>query len=197
MPAAPAERLDSRYQWIKRFLANARVVSDAVMAPYGREVLARLSAQGQTVVLLIDQTKVPALGGGGSEGGEMVVADLSTGAIAAVMASPGVIDRDPGYARQTGPQYVSGLGPERILALIQEAQDLTLRDLDANRPQLRDQTGNRDLPLMELDKHEAAQLWSEMTRHVRRHGRHYGLPLRADLQRSRRMRTACGRSMRS
>src|SRR3954470_2086850 len=42
----PAERLDSRYQWIKRFLANARVVSDAVMAPYGREVLARLSAQG-------------------------------------------------------------------------------------------------------------------------------------------------------
>jgi hypothetical protein len=34
------------------------VVSDAVMAPYGREVLARLSAQGQTVVLLIDQTKV-------------------------------------------------------------------------------------------------------------------------------------------
>ena len=53
----PAERLDSRYQWIKRFLANARVVSDAVMAPYGREVLARLSAQGQTVVRLIDQTK--------------------------------------------------------------------------------------------------------------------------------------------
>jgi len=54
----PAERLDRRYQWIKRVLANARVVSDAVMAPYGREVLARLSAQGQTVVLLIDQTKV-------------------------------------------------------------------------------------------------------------------------------------------
>src|SRR4051794_7083058 len=54
----PAERLASRYQWIKRFLANARVVSDAVMAPSGREVLARLSAQGQTVVLLIDQTKV-------------------------------------------------------------------------------------------------------------------------------------------
>src|SRR3954466_6537623 len=54
----PAERLDSRYQWIKRFLANAHVVSDAVMAPYGREVLARLSAQGQTVVLLIDQAPV-------------------------------------------------------------------------------------------------------------------------------------------
>ena len=43
----PAERLDSRYQWIKRFLANARVVSDAVMAPYGREVLARLHRPDQ------------------------------------------------------------------------------------------------------------------------------------------------------
>ena len=29
----PAERLDTRYQWIKRLLANTRVVSDAVMAP--------------------------------------------------------------------------------------------------------------------------------------------------------------------
>src|SRR5436190_14740779 len=54
----PAERLDSRYQWIKRFLANTHVVSEAGMAPYGREVLTRLSAQGQTVVLLIDQTPV-------------------------------------------------------------------------------------------------------------------------------------------
>src|SRR3954453_16120107 len=54
----PAERLDSRYQWIKRFLANTHVVSEAGMAPYGREVLTRLSAQGQTVVLLIDQTQV-------------------------------------------------------------------------------------------------------------------------------------------
>src|SRR3954447_6842010 len=54
----PAERLDRRYQWIKRFLANTPVVSEAVMAPYGREVLTRLSAQGQTVVLLIDQTPV-------------------------------------------------------------------------------------------------------------------------------------------
>jgi hypothetical protein len=33
---------------------------------------------------------------------------------------------------------------------------------------------------MELDKHKAAQLWSEMTRHVRWHGRRHGLPLRAD-----------------
>src|SRR5919205_1494201 len=50
----PSERVDSRYQWIKRFLANAHGVSDAVMAPYGRAVLARLSARGQRIVLLID-----------------------------------------------------------------------------------------------------------------------------------------------
>src|SRR3954471_20245382 len=54
----PAERLDTRYQWIKRLLANARVVSDAVMAPYGREVLTRLSARHQRIILLIDQTQV-------------------------------------------------------------------------------------------------------------------------------------------
>jgi hypothetical protein len=53
----PAERLDTRYQWIKRLLANAHVVSDAVMAPYGREVLARLCERGQRIVLLIDQTQ--------------------------------------------------------------------------------------------------------------------------------------------
>ena len=52
-----AERLDTRYQWIKRLLANARVVSDAVMAPYGREVLTRLSARHQRIILLIDQTQ--------------------------------------------------------------------------------------------------------------------------------------------
>src|SRR3954452_13567089 len=54
----PAERLDSPYQWIKRIMANTHVGNEAVMAPYGREVLTRLSAQGQTVVLLIDQTQV-------------------------------------------------------------------------------------------------------------------------------------------
>jgi hypothetical protein len=76
----PAERLDSRYQWIKRFLANARVVSDAVMAPSGREVLARLSAQGQTVVLLIDQKgeRAPSgRDGGGAPGRPRSAADLA------------------------------------------------------------------------------------------------------------------------
>jgi len=52
-----AERLDMRYQWISRLLGNERVEVDAVMAPYAREVLARLAADGRTVVLMIDQTR--------------------------------------------------------------------------------------------------------------------------------------------
>jgi hypothetical protein len=57
----PAERLDMRYQWVKRLLANDLVDSDEVMAPYGREVLERLAASGQMIVLAIDQTKATEL----------------------------------------------------------------------------------------------------------------------------------------
>lgn len=57
----PAERLDMRYQWVKRLLANDLVDSDEVMAPYGREVLERLAASGQLIVLAIDQTKATEL----------------------------------------------------------------------------------------------------------------------------------------
>jgi hypothetical protein len=52
-----AERLDMRYQWISRLLGNELIEVDAVMAPYGRELLARLAAEGRTIVLMIDQTR--------------------------------------------------------------------------------------------------------------------------------------------
>ena len=52
-----AERLDMRYQWISRLLGNERVEVDAVMAPHGREVLARLAEGGRRIVLMIDQTR--------------------------------------------------------------------------------------------------------------------------------------------
>lgn len=57
----PAEQLVMRYQWIKRFLANGLVDSDTVMAPFGREMLERLSARGETLVLIIDQTQATLL----------------------------------------------------------------------------------------------------------------------------------------
>src|SRR3954466_3456286 len=55
-----AERLDMRYQWISRLLGNRLIEVDAVMAPYAREVLARLAADGRTVVLMIDRTRATA-----------------------------------------------------------------------------------------------------------------------------------------
>lgn len=52
------ERLDMRYQWISRVLGNDLIAADTVMAPYGREVLARAAAGGGTVIVMIDQSKV-------------------------------------------------------------------------------------------------------------------------------------------
>src|SRR4051794_41715390 len=46
-----------RYRWISRLLGNARIEVDAVMAPHGREVLARLAEGGRRIVLMIDQTR--------------------------------------------------------------------------------------------------------------------------------------------
>ena len=53
----PCERVDKRYQWIERLLANPRVDVDVVMAPYGREVLALATRDGRCAILMIDQSK--------------------------------------------------------------------------------------------------------------------------------------------
>lgn len=50
------ERADMRYQWIARFIDNDRVVCDAVMQPFAREVLAKAAAAGR-ITLIMDQTK--------------------------------------------------------------------------------------------------------------------------------------------
>ena len=52
-----AERRDMRYQRISRLLGNALIEVDTVMAPHGREILARLAAGGRKIVLTIDQTR--------------------------------------------------------------------------------------------------------------------------------------------
>lgn len=59
LPRAP-DRLDMRYQWISRLLGNDLIEVDAVMAPYGRDVLARVWASGQRIVLILDQTQLTA-----------------------------------------------------------------------------------------------------------------------------------------
>jgi hypothetical protein len=45
------------YQWISRFLANGLVCCDDVMAPFAREILARLAESGEPIPLILDQTK--------------------------------------------------------------------------------------------------------------------------------------------
>lgn len=50
------ERADMRYQWIARFIDNERVVCDAVMEPFAREVLAKAAEAGR-ITLIMDQTK--------------------------------------------------------------------------------------------------------------------------------------------
>jgi hypothetical protein len=47
-----------RYQWISRLLGNPLVISDAIMEPFSREVLKRATADGQPLVLILDQSKV-------------------------------------------------------------------------------------------------------------------------------------------
>ncbi len=55
-----AERVDMRYQLISRLLGNDLIEVDAVMAPYGRDVVARVCASGQRIVLILDQTQLTA-----------------------------------------------------------------------------------------------------------------------------------------
>src|SRR4051812_1343386 len=56
----PTERADMRYQWIARLLANPRVDCDVVMRPFAEGAVRQAGAEGGTVVLLLDQSKVSA-----------------------------------------------------------------------------------------------------------------------------------------
>jgi hypothetical protein len=53
-----ADRTDMRYQWIVRLLGNPLVVSDAIMEPFAREVLERAAGTGESLGLILDQSKV-------------------------------------------------------------------------------------------------------------------------------------------
>src|SRR5215210_7787783 len=60
--ARPREpgRIDMRYQWIVRVLANPLIACDAVMLPFAREVLAQAQAEarpGERVELILDQSR--------------------------------------------------------------------------------------------------------------------------------------------
>ncbi len=81
---------------------------------------------------------------------------------ASLVASPGVVHRDPGGAREPGAQHIARLIEEAVLAGDQQTHELPLGDHDAERAQQRQQPRHRDLPLMILGEHEAAQFRPEM-----------------------------------
>jgi hypothetical protein len=56
----PSDRIDMRYQWIVRVLANPLIECDAVRLPFAREVLAQAQAKagpGERVDLILDQSR--------------------------------------------------------------------------------------------------------------------------------------------
>ncbi len=52
---------DKRYQYIERQLSNAHIDGDEVSGAYARDVLERLSAKGQTIILMMDQSHINAI----------------------------------------------------------------------------------------------------------------------------------------
>ncbi len=49
---------DKRYQYVERQLANPHIDTDEVMSPYAAEIFTRLGVKGQTIVLMMDQSKI-------------------------------------------------------------------------------------------------------------------------------------------
>lgn len=49
---------DHRYQYIERLLSNTHIDCDEIMKAYAGEIFQRLSSDGRTVVLMLDQSKI-------------------------------------------------------------------------------------------------------------------------------------------
>ena len=54
----PIGSKDHRYQYISRLLGNGKIDCDEVMAAYAGEIFERLARSGQTIVLMLDQSKL-------------------------------------------------------------------------------------------------------------------------------------------
>ncbi len=96
------------------------------------------------------------------------------------MPRSGVIHRDPARRLQPGAQHVACFRQELVLPADQQSPELPLRDADADCLELGEQTRHRDLPLVVLRQHEAAQLRPDVARHTSRQWRDYRPPIRGD-----------------
>ena len=81
----------------------------------------------------------PALAARGGEPGEMLVADLGAHAVGRPVPRASVVHAQPGRMGQAGAQHVTGFVDEAILPGDQQAHDLALGQVEADRPQLRQQ----------------------------------------------------------
>lgn len=54
----PIGAKDHRYQYISRLLGNEKIDCDEVMAAYAGDIFAHLTRSGQTIVLMLDQSKL-------------------------------------------------------------------------------------------------------------------------------------------
>jgi hypothetical protein len=53
-----SENVDTREQWLRRLLKNRLLISSDILSPFGRRVLSEVSAEGQTILLSMDQTEI-------------------------------------------------------------------------------------------------------------------------------------------
>ncbi len=114
----------------------------------------------------------PALREGGAEPGEMRVADLGAEAVLPLVARRGIVERDPGRARQPGPQHLARLAEKALLPGDQQPHHLTLGNCQAEAAQLLGQPRHRHLALVVLRHDKAPQLGAEMSRGPGRQRRH-------------------------
>src|SRR5208282_51710 len=97
-----------------------------------------------------------------AEPSEPLIADLRAKPVLSGMPRAGVVHRDPGRCFQSRAQNILGFGDEPRVVLVQQADQLPLRDRNPHRSQKRQQPGHRRLTLVVLHQHEAAQFRSEM-----------------------------------
>ena len=104
----------------------------------------------------------PALRAGGGEPGKISVADVRAGAVHALVAGAGVIDRDPRRALEPALKHTGRLGQEVLLAGDEKTHDLALGDRHPEVAQLRDDPRYRHLARVILSEHEAPELGAEV-----------------------------------
>ena len=120
-----------------------------------------------------------ALRSGGAEPSEMRIADLGAEAVRGLVARAGVVHRDPGGVRKPGTEHIASLVQKAVLTVLQQTHELPLGNHDAECLQQPQQPRYRDLPLMVLSEHEAAQFRPEMPAEAgrQRRGQHFAVRL--------------------